>query len=172
MLLLPLVHPDASTSNILHCRRQCTSVQQMVASHCCKYTQMNTYVYCMSVPCKCHACSWADLLKQRAHGQRSAFALWPSFMFAMQKDEDFFACKWTVNEATGDNLLLAAGLNATLRVINVSNETLQWVGTHYCNVYMQSSTLKLKECCTNDCPCSRWCLLPAADSAGPWRPNQ
>jgi hypothetical protein len=46
----------------------------------------------------------------------------------LQKEEDFFACKWTVNEATGDNLLLAAGLNAALRVINVSNETLQWVG--------------------------------------------
>ena len=50
-------------------------------------------------------------------------------MWTLQKEEDFFACKWTVNEATDDNLLLAAGLNAALRVINVSNETLQWVGT-------------------------------------------
>lgn len=50
-------------------------------------------------------------------------------VLALQKEEDFFACKWTVNEATGDNLLLAAGLNAALRVINVSNETLQWVGS-------------------------------------------
>lgn len=45
----------------------------------------------------------------------------------MQKEEDFFACKWTVDEASGAVLLLAAGLNAALRVIDVSNERLQWV---------------------------------------------
>lgn len=52
---------------------------------------------------------------------------WLNRAARLQKDEDFFACKWTVNEATGANLLLAAGVNATLRVIDVSHETLQWV---------------------------------------------
>lgn len=42
------------------------------------------------------------------------------------REEDFFACKWTVDEASGAVLLLAAGLNAVLRVIDVSHETLQW----------------------------------------------
>ena len=74
-------------------------------------------------------------------------------VLALQKEEDFFACKWTVNEATGDNLLLAAGLNAALRVINVSNETLQWVGSrqHDC----VSSIAKALECCA----CGSYCAV-------------
>ena len=78
----------------------------------------------------------ADLLKQHANiVEGIAMRARQASCLHMQKDEDFFACKWTVNEATGDNLLLAAGLNATLRVINVSNETLQWVGACHCIVF-------------------------------------
>jgi hypothetical protein len=90
-------------------------------------------------------------------------------MLDVQKDEDFFACKWTVNEATGDNLLLAAGMNAALRVINVSNETLQWVGrcqrTYVsCNWNSEHAVLMAVMQTTIAC-----CL---ADSAGPWRPHK
>ena len=36
-------------------------------------------------------------------------------------------CKWTVDEASGAPLLLLAGKNSILRVLDVANEKLVWV---------------------------------------------
>ncbi len=50
----------------------------------------------------------------------------------MQADEEYFACKWSVDEATGAPLLLLAGKNALLHVINCATATLEavrgWAG--------------------------------------------
>jgi hypothetical protein len=45
----------------------------------------------------------------------------------MQTDEEFFVCKWTVDEASGAPLLLLAGKNSVLRVLDVMQEKLLWV---------------------------------------------
>lgn len=93
------------------------------------------------------------MLQDARHALRDVHqARWPRNVWTLQKEEDFFACKWTVNEATGDNLLLAAGLNAALRVINVSNETLQWVGS--CQRSRVSGTAMTGECCARGSRCA------------------
>ena len=45
----------------------------------------------------------------------------------LQADEEFFACKWTVDKETGRPLLLLAGKNSVLRVLDVMQEKLLWV---------------------------------------------
>lgn len=44
-----------------------------------------------------------------------------------QKEEEFFACKWSVEERTGAPLLLIAGKKGLLKVLNCVTETLEWV---------------------------------------------
>lgn len=99
----------------------------MAALHYCKCIPMRTYVLC-ALPCLRGFNHASDNGRRHALRECTPGPLAEVCVLTLQKEEDFFACKWTVNEATGDNLLLAAGLNAALRVINVSNETLQWVG--------------------------------------------
>ena len=45
----------------------------------------------------------------------------------LQAEEEFFACKWTVDVETGAPLLLLAGKNSVLRVLDVMREKLLWV---------------------------------------------
>ena len=45
----------------------------------------------------------------------------------LQADEEFFACKWTVDVETSAPLLLLAGKNSVLRVLDVMREKLLWV---------------------------------------------
>ena len=45
----------------------------------------------------------------------------------VQTEEEFFVCKWTLDEASGAPLLLLAGKNSVLRVLDVMQEKLLWV---------------------------------------------
>ena len=45
----------------------------------------------------------------------------------LQKEEEFFACKWSVEERSGAPLLLIAGKKGLLKVLNCVTESLQWV---------------------------------------------
>lgn len=44
-----------------------------------------------------------------------------------QKDEEFFACKWSVEPRSGAPLLLIAGKRGLLKVLNCVTESLHWV---------------------------------------------
>jgi len=55
----------------------------------------------------------------------------------LQRDEEFFACKWSVDEETGSALLLAAGKNNIMRVLDVSRGTLLWVRPAVCLTCMR-----------------------------------
>ena len=45
----------------------------------------------------------------------------------MQKEEEFFACKWSVEARSGAPLLLIAGKHGLLKVLNCVTESLHWV---------------------------------------------
>ena len=45
----------------------------------------------------------------------------------VQEDEEYFACKWSVDAGTGAPLLLLAGKNALLHVIDCATGTLEAV---------------------------------------------
>ena len=51
----------------------------------------------------------------------------PCTLTGVQRQEEFFVCKWTVDAASGAPLLLLAGKNSVLRVVDVAHETLIWV---------------------------------------------
>ena len=44
-----------------------------------------------------------------------------------QEDEEYFACKWSYNQQNNAALLLLAGKNNIMRVLDVSRGTLLWV---------------------------------------------
>ncbi|BDA48075.1 Polycomb group protein FIE1 [Coccomyxa sp. Obi] len=43
------------------------------------------------------------------------------------ESEEFFACKWSVDTSTGDPLLLLAGKNGLLKILNCTTQKLEWV---------------------------------------------
>lgn len=48
--------------------------------------------------------------------------------YNMQKDEEFFVCRWSVDETSGAPLLLLAGHNGVIRVLDCAHSTLVHVG--------------------------------------------
>ena len=49
-----------------------------------------------------------------------------------QDEEEFYVCKWSINESTGAPLLLLAGKKGVLRIIDCKEEKLVEVGKHLC----------------------------------------
>ena len=113
-------------------RRPSTGVYQQADLKCCRSTRMTTCVpSCQPLVeadadrlafrlCKCRQ------TRQRATLDAAATSSWV-YMVPAQTDEEFFVCKWTVDEASGAPLLLLAGKNSVLRVLDVMQEKLLWV---------------------------------------------
>lgn len=77
----------------------------------------------------------------------------------MQKDEEFFACKWSVDETSGAPLLLLAGHNGVIRVLDCAHSTLVHVGarkqyTHRLELDQMGSLRSVHDLFVCTCGCS------------------